>query len=209
KLPGYKFLGVLGRGGMGVVYKARQVKLDRLVALKMVLSGVYAAPGELARFQAEAEAVARLQHPNIVQIYEINEHQGLPYIALEYSERGSLQQRLDGTPMPPGEVGPGSDIYSLGAILYDLLTGRPPFKGETVLDTLQQVQSNDPLPPRRLQPSVPHDLEIVCLKCLEKQREKRYASAGALADDLDRFLDHKPILARATPWWERAVKWAW
>jgi serine/threonine-protein kinase len=290
---------------MGVVYKARHIKLDRIVALKMVLAGAHAGPTELARFQTEAEAVARLQHPNIVQIYEVGEHDGLPFFSLEYVDGGSLQHRMDGTPLPArtaaalvatlaramdyahhrgivhrdlkpanillvssgavsGEssdtmhdspittyqpkitdfglakrveqdsrqtgtgsilgtpsymapeqalgqnrnVGPAADIYALGAILYDLITGRPPFKGETVLDTLQQVQSSDPLPPRQLQPKLPRDLETICLKCLEKEASKRYASAGELAEDLQCFVDHKPIKARPSPWWEHALKWA-
>ncbi len=296
---GYEILGELGRGAMGVVYKARQAGLNRLVALKMILAGSHAGPDELARFRTEAEAVAALQHPNIVQIYEVGERDGLPFFSLELVEGGTLADRLRGTPWPARaaaelvaalaramhyahargvihrdlkpanillaacglagepakpqaaepvpkitdfglakqldnadgrtrtgaimgtpsymapeqasgkkEIGPACDTYALGAILYDLLTGRPPFKGETLLDTLQLVQSVEPVPVRRLQPRVPRDLETICLKCLEKVPERRYASAGALADDLQRFLDGTPVRARPTPAWERLAKWA-
>jgi tetratricopeptide (TPR) repeat protein len=283
---GYEILGELGRGGMGVVYKARQAGLNRLVALKMILAGSHAGPDELARFRTEAEAVAALQHPNIVQIYEVGERDSLPYFSLELVEGGSLADRLDGTPWPPRaaaalvaalarathyahsrgvvhrdlkpgnvlltkdgtpkitdfglakqldsagrtrtgavmgtpsymapeqaggkskEIGPACDTYALGAILYELLTGRPPFRAETPLDTILQVIDTEPLPPSRLQPKLPRDLETICLKCLEKVPAGRYASAGALADDVQRFLDSKPIQARPTPAWERLAKWA-
>ena len=293
---GYEILGELGRGGMGVVYKARQAGLNRLVALKMVLAGSHAGPDELARFRTEAEAVAALQHPNIVQIHEVGERDGLPYFSLELVEGGSLADRLDGTPWPARaaaelvaalarathyahsrgvihrdlkpanvllaacglapnakpqaatpkitdfglakqidgaagrtrtgtvmgtpsymapeqaggqskEIGPACDTYALGAILYELLTGRPPFRAETPLDTILQVIGNEPVPPRRLVPQVPRDLETICLKCLQKSPAKRYATAGALADDLQRFLDSQPIQARPTPAWERLAKW--
>ncbi len=286
-IAGYEILEVLGRGGMGVVYKARQTTLNRTVALKMILAGSHAGRDDLLRFRVEGEAVARLRHPNIVQIYEVGERDGLPFVSLEYVEGGSLQQKLSGTPMPVREaatliealaraihhaheqgivhrdlkpanilldrdgapkiadfglakrledetghtgtgailgtpnymapeqaqgrnkeIGPPADVYALGAILYDLLTGRPPFKGETVLDTLQLVQSVEPVPPRRLQPKVPHDLETVCLKCLEKEPNRRYLTAQGLANDLRAFLDGLPIKARPTPAWERALKWA-
>jgi WD40 repeat protein len=286
-LPGYEILGELGRGGMGVVYQARQTGLNRTVALKMVLAGAHAGPEQLARFKAEAEAAARLQHPNIVQVYEVGEHQGTPYFSLEYVGGGSLALRLDGTPLGPRaaaeltavlarpvhfahqrgvihrdltpgnillgddgtpkitdfglakqigadtgrtqsgavlgtpsymapeqaggktrEVGPAADVYSLGAILYELLTGRPPFKTDSILETLSQVIHDDPVPPRLLQPKVPRDLETICLKCLQKEPRKRYASAAALAEDLARYLGGESIEARPTPAWERGVKWA-
>jgi eukaryotic-like serine/threonine-protein kinase len=286
-VAGYEILDVLGRGGMGVVYKARQVGLNRLVALKMILAGGHAGHEELHRFQVEAEAVARLQHPNIVQVFEVGQRDGLPFFSLEFVDGGSLARRIAGEPMPARQaaalletlaravhhahtqgivhrdlkpanvlltaqgmpkiadfglakrlevdagqtgtgailgtptymapeqaqgrtrdIGPPCDIYALGAILYDLLTGRPPFKGESVLDTLQLVQSVEPVPVRRLQPKVPHDLETITLKCLEKDPKKRYPSANALADDLRRFLDGEPVRARPTPAWERAWKWA-
>ncbi len=286
-IPGYKLLGELGRGGMGVVFKAQDVKLNRLVALKMILSGDYAEEAELERFRLEAEAVAKLQHPNIVQVFAIDECDGKPFFSLEFVDGGPLDKKLAGDPLPPREaallleqlaramyyahqrdilhrdlkpanvlltkdgapkitdfglakklddkensktqggtimgtpsymapeqalgkttIGPAADTYSLGAILYEFLTGRPPFKGATVLDTLEQVRSQEPVPPRQLQPKVPKDLETICLKCLQKDVDKRYATAGELADDVKRFLDGEPIQARPTPAWERAWKWA-
>jgi serine/threonine protein kinase len=287
RVAGYQVLGVLGRGGMGVVYKARHVALKRVVALKMILSGAHAGEDQLARFRAEAEAVARLQHPNIVQIYEVGEHDGLPYFSLEFVDGGSLARQLGGAPQPAAraaelteglarsvhyahergivhrdlkpanvlltadgapkvtdfglakqidsdsgqthsgavmgtpsymapeqaegkikEVGPLADLYALGAILYECLTGRPPFKGESLYDTLEQVRTQEPVPPSRLQGKVPRDLEIICLKCLRKEPHKRYASAAELADDLRRFRSGEPIRARPVPAWERALKWA-
>ena len=305
---------------MGVVYRARQVALKRIVALKMIRSDLGADPGRLARFQTEAEAVARLSHPNIVQIYEVGRHARQPFLSLEFMDGGSLQNRLAGTPLPFQEaaellktlaaathyahskaivhrdlkpanillqsvvsaqhsvddrntttdrehnsapistdyrllttnycskiadfglakqlgaesgqtctgaslgtpsymapeqaegrvedVGPLTDVYGLGAVLYECLTGRPPFKAATPLETVRQVTSLDPVPPSRLQPQVPRDLELICLHCLEKDPRKRYASAAALEEDLGRFLEGRPIQARATPAWERAWKWA-
>jgi serine/threonine-protein kinase len=285
-VAGYDVLGVLGRGAMGVVYKARQRGLNRLVALKMILSGEHAGSNELMRFQAEAEAVAHLHHPNIVQIYEVGEEGGLPFFSLEFVDGSSLDKKVNGTPMQPKEaaaltqklaqamdyahknniihrdlkpgnvliaedgtpkvgdfglakrldlesgqtrsgtvvgtasymapeqaegrirdVGPLSDEYSLGAILYELLTGRPPFKGSTFIDTLNQLRTLEPVPPMDFQPGVPRDLETICLKCLQKDAAKRYPSAGALADDLRRFLAGEPIVARPVGYGERLWRW--
>jgi hypothetical protein len=289
-IPGYEIIRELGRGGKGVVYQARQTKLGRVVALKMILSGAHASPDDLARFKTEAEASARLQHPNIVQIHEVGEHGGLPYFSLEFCGGGSLEKKLNGTPLPPREaaalvetlagamqaahdkgvihrdlkpanvlmtedgtpkvtdfglakkldeagqtgssvimgtpsymapeqagykpdaqarrIGPAADVYALGAILYECLTGRPPFKAATVLDTILQVVSDEPVPPTQLQSKTPRDLETVCLKCLRKDPARRYASAAALADDLARFLKGEPIRARPVGALERATKWA-
>ena len=292
-VPGYAILGELGRGGMGVVYRARQVSLNRPVALKMIRAGEYAGPAECARFRREAELVARLQHPHIVQVYEVGDHAGQPFCALELVEGGSLDRKLGGTPQPAEEaaglaetlaravhaahqrgivhrdlkpanvlltadgtpkvtdfglakrlaveagasaggcrtqsgailgtpsymapeqaggpaeaVSPATDVYALGAILYELLTGRPPFLGATPLDTLLLVRAQEPVPPRRLQPKVPRDLETICLKCLQKEPHRRYATAEALADDLRRFRQGEPIQARPAGLPERVVKWA-
>jgi WD40 repeat protein len=308
-VPGYEIEGVLGRGGMGIVYQARQVRLKRTVALKMILAGDLAGPALLSRFRREAEAVARLQHPNIVQIYEVGEHEGRPYFSLECVGGGTLAARLGGQPQtpraaallietlaqavhyahsngivhrdlkpanillsfshePPASVtvplaggsrlnegvpkiadfglakqldadqsqtetgavlgtpsymapeqawgksklqavGPAVDIYALGAILYEMLTGRPPFLGDSALDTLQQVASDaEPVSPTRLQPKVPRDLETICLKCLQKTPSRRYATAADLAADLRRFQSGQTIIARPVSHWERAVKWA-
>jgi WD40 repeat protein len=284
---GYEVLGVLGKGGMGVVYKARQVGLNRTVALKMILPGALAGPQALDRFRREAEAVARLQHPHIVAVHEIGTHDGQPFFSLEFVAGGSLSQKLAGTPQPAGEaarlvetlaravhaahekgvvhrdlkpanvllaedgtpkvtdfglakqldddsgrtregdvmgtpsymapeqasgdirsIGPAADVYALGAVLYEALTGRPPFRGATLLETLEQVRHKDPVPPAQLQPKVPRDLETICLKCLQKEPARRYATAADLADELQRYLDGRPILARPVGAWERAVKWA-
>jgi serine/threonine-protein kinase len=284
-VAGYEVLGILGRGGMGVVYQARDRRLKRVVALKMILAVEHAGPEAAARFRAEAEALARLQHPNIVQVYEVGEQDGRPYLALEYVPGGSLARRLGGRPQParpaaeltetlaravhaahsagvvhrdlkPANVlltsdgtpkitdfglakrlddatqtrtglilgtpcymapeqaegrnraiGPPADGYALGGILYELLTGRPPFQGTTALDTLQQVRTEEPVSPSRLQPKVPRDLDTICLKCLQKAPDRRYASALDLAEDLRRFLDGRPILARPASVAERAAKW--
>jgi serine/threonine protein kinase len=300
-LPGYEVLGVLGSGGMGVVYKARDVRLKRLVALKMILTGPHARPEERDRFRREAEAVARLQHANVVQIYEVGEHDGRPYLALEYVGGGSLAERLGGKPQPVEDaarlvrtlalavhaahqsgvvhrdlkpanvllqiadgglqiedksaicnlqsaipkitdfglakrldeagqtqtgavlgtpsymapeqalgdvhgIGPHTDVHALGAILYELLTGRAPFAGATLLETLDQVRSQEPQPPRRQRPDVPRDLETICRKCLEKEPQRRYPSAKALADDLGRYLDGELIHARSFTFADRLAR---
>jgi tetratricopeptide (TPR) repeat protein/tRNA A-37 threonylcarbamoyl transferase component Bud32 len=282
--PGYEILGELGRGGMGVVYKARQRTLNRTVALKMILAGSHAGAEATARFLQEAETIARLKHPNVVQVYDFGSHEGKPYFSLEYLEGGSLAHKLRGEPQPPvqaaqtvqtlaravqaaheqgvvhrdlkpanvllatdgtpkitdfglakqgdsgmtatGEVlgtpsymapeqaegkaravGPAADIYALGAILYELLTGRPPFRGASAWDTLQLVVGTDPVPPSQLQPKVPRDLETVCLKCLRKEPAGRYDSASALAEDLRRFLGGEPVVARPVARSERLWRW--
>jgi tetratricopeptide (TPR) repeat protein/tRNA A-37 threonylcarbamoyl transferase component Bud32 len=291
----YEILGELGHGGMGVVYRARQRRLNRVVALKMIGEGKHARPDHRARFLIEAEAVARLRHPHVVQIHDFGEADGHPFVTLEWLEGGSLADRLRGTTWPgraaaelvavlagaihaahqagiihrdlkpsnvlfdaggvpkiadfglaklesadaPGDspsrvdgptrsgqvmgtpgymapeqarghghdVGPPADIYALGAILYETLTGRPPFKGPGTMETLHQVIYDDVVPPSRLQPRVPRDLETICLKCLRKEPAKRYASAVELAEDLRRYLENRPIRARRTPSWERGAKW--
>jgi len=283
--PAYELLEELGHGGMGVVFKARQRGLNRLVAIKQLAPGAGAEARD--RFKVEAEAVARLQHPNIVHIYEIGESAGVPYFSMEYVEGTNLAAHLSSTPLAPDaavrlvevlaravhyahergiihrdlkpsnvlldkdgtpkvcdfglakrvddesgrtqagqifgtpsymapeqadgrshDVGPRSDVYALGALLYEALTGRPPFKGTSVLDTLEQVCTREPVAPRDLQPSVPRDLETICLKCLQKDPARRYASALALADDLHRFANGEPIVARRTSARERGWKWA-
>jgi WD40 repeat protein/serine/threonine protein kinase len=315
-IPGYDILRELGRGGMGVVYEARQIALQRTVALKMMPTGTPAGPKNLARFRAEAELIARLQHPNIVQIYDVGEVEGRPYIALEFVAGGSLAQRLGGKPQavlpaarlvetlaravqaahssgvvhrdlkpanillqmdergnirdesaplfsdshmlhpsallpkitdfglakcadgdgeeqdlrgptvsgeilgtpnymapeqaatPRQPVGPAADVYALGAILYEVLAGRPPFTGETPLDTVLQVLHNEPVSLTRLQPNVPRDLETICVKCLQKEPRRRYGNALELADDLHRFQNGEPIRARPPSALYRSGKFA-
>jgi serine/threonine-protein kinase len=286
RIPGYEVLQELGRGGMGVVYKALHLRLNRPVALKMLLGGDHAGPRERARFQREAEAVAGLRHENVVRVHDVGDHEGRPYFTMEYVEGGSLAQHLAGTPqaarpaaalvatlagavqaahacgvahrdlkpanvlltadgtpkvsdfglarrleggagltqsgvlvgtpsyMAPEQargqaqaIGPAVDVYALGAILYELLTGRPPFSGETAAATVQQVLTQDPVPPSRLNHSVPRDLETVCLKCLHKEPGRRYTSALALADDLRRFGEGRPIQARPVGWGARCWRW--
>lgn len=281
RVAGYEILELLGHGGMGVVYKARQIALNRTVALKMILGGAFASKKSLLRFRAEAEAVARLQHPNIIQIHEIGEAEGLSYLCLEYVEGGTLASKFAGAVIPPRRAaelvellarsvhfahergvlhrdlkpanilltpdgapkiadfglakrledspqpdvspseagmalgtprymapeqlqstsgrrpvpGPTADIYSLGAILYELLTGRPLYDGATTVDVLVRVLHEDPVPPRAYRPEIPRDLEVICLKCLAKEPSRRYDSARALADDLQRFLLGARVLA--------------
>jgi serine/threonine protein kinase/DNA-binding beta-propeller fold protein YncE len=323
-VPGYEILEESGRGGMGVVYKARQVKLNRIVALKMILTGDLSGPEERARFHEEAQAAARLQHPNIVQVFEAGVSGGCPFLALEFVAGNSLAQVLINGPveahaaaqlvatlarashyahgrgvihrdLKPGNIllqksevrsqksevrnqksegddpaqssglcllttdlcpkiidfglakqrrdaaagekfggitrtgmvlgtpsymapeqasgdstnpGPTVDIYALGTILYEALTGRPPFRAATPLETLEQVRTQEPVSPARLQPGLPRDLETICLKCLEKDPGRRYPTAQELADDLERFLRGESIRARPTTRWERGVKWA-
>jgi eukaryotic-like serine/threonine-protein kinase len=285
-ITGYQMEALIGHGGMGVVYKARHLKLNRSVAIKMMLAGLYAGPSERARFMREAEAMASLRHEHIVQVHDVGEFEGLPYFTMEFIEGGNLAQELAGMPQPArqaaelvatlaeavqvahqsgiihrdlkpanilltdhdtpkiadfglarrveggphltlsgarvgtpsymapeqaigksGAIGPSADIYSLGAILYETLTGRPPFRAETVIETERQVIAEEPVPPSRLNAKVPRDLETICLKCLHKSPQRRYATASALAADLHRFLQVEPIEARPVGMVERSVKW--
>lgn len=315
-ISGYRIEGVLGRGGMGVVYRARQIGLDRLVALKMLLVGQGDDPEALARFRAEAQSVAALQHPNIVQVYDVGEYDGRPYFSMEFVRGTSLADALARTPQSPQaaaaivevlaramhvahqrgivhrdlkpanvlisdfglrteasnaqtehapqsqvvfqsairdpqstikiadfglakrleggstdthtgsilgtpsymapeqasgrvrEIGPAVDVYALGAVLYECLTGRPPYKAATGWETIKLVLTAEPVPPARLQPTVPRDLETICLKCLEKETSRRYPSADDLANDLRRFQRHEPVVARPVGVLDRAWRWA-
>jgi serine/threonine-protein kinase len=286
KVGDYEIVEEIARGGMGIVYKARQAGLNRIVALKVILAGEHAGPRETARFRAEAEAVARLQHPNVVQVYEVGEHAGLPFLSLEYCPGGSLDKKLAAAPLSPGQaatliralaeavqaahaagvvhrdlkpgnvlldaagtpkisdfglakrlgesggtttgiilgtpsymapeqadskgrvVGPAADVYALGAILYECLTRRPPFKAAHLLATVRQVIAEEPVPPRQLNPQAPLDLQTICLKCLEKDPRRRYASARALADDLQAFQRGEAISARPPGVFGRLDRWA-
>ena len=300
-VPGYEILGIMGHGGMGVVYRARQLKANRVVALKMIRAVEHSSEYDRLRFQIETEAVARLQHPNIVQLYEVGEVHGQPYFSLEFCDGGTLDTYLNKSPAAPREAaeliealaramhyahlrgvvhrdlkpanillaacglaegasakpqaavtmpkitdfglakrtdaeardisrsgtvmgtpsymapeqaagkvrdtGPAADVYSLGALLYVCLTGRPPFHGATTLETLYQVLHDEPPPPSRLEPKVPRDLETICLKCLQKEPRKRYGSAAELAEDLGRFLRREPVVARPVGRAERLWRW--
>jgi len=286
RIGNYQILQEIGRGGMGVVYKARQANLSRIVALKMILAGEHSGLRERARLRNEAQAAAQLMHPNVVQIFEIGEHQGLPFLAMEYVAGGNLTRTLrampqafrwsarltetmaraihvahqrgivhrdlnpsnilialDGTPkisdfglakflvddkglslsgvilgtpsyMAPEQVsgngqtiGPGTDVYALGALLYEMLTGAAPFRGFTPMETLCQVMEAELVPPSRLRHGVPEDLETICLKCLDRDPARRYSSAEDLAEDLRRYQENQPVRAHRTSKCRQALQW--
>jgi serine/threonine protein kinase len=283
----YELLEEVARGGMGVVFRARQVSLNRVVALKMILAGQLASAADVERFRVEAQIAAQLQHPNIVAIHEVGEHDGQHYFSMDFvegkslaelvrehplppaqaaryvkviaeaihyaHERGTLHRDLKpsnvlidrfdqprvtdfglakrvqsdssltatgaviGTPgyMPPeqasaerGKLGPASDVYALGAVLYELVTGRPPFRAATPIDTIMQVLHEEPAAPRLLNPAIERDLETIILKCLAKDAAQRYASALELAEDLHAFGEGRPIRARRPGLIERVARWA-
>ena len=285
-LSGYEVQDELGRGGMGVVYRAWDQRLHRPVAIKMLLAGDFARPDERERFEREAEAAAGLRHANIVQVYQVGDFEGRPYFTMEFVEGGSLAEKLAGSPLAGGpaamllatvaeavqaahdrgivhrdlkpgnvlltedgvpkiadfglarrlddgaglsrsgvplgtpnymapeqalgltrSIGPAADVYALGAILYETLTGRPPFRAETTAETLRQVIEQEPTPPSRWNATIPRDLEVICLKCLRKEPHRRYPSAAALAADLRRFERAEPITARPSGPLERSVRW--
>ena len=284
-IPGYMVEAEIARGGMGVVYRAQHLQLNRPAAIKMILGGKYHDPTAQVRFLIEAEAVAALDHPHIIHVHEFGTHENLPFFALEFVGGGTLAEKLkrDGKPttraaaelvvkladgiaaahakgivhrdlkpanvllteagepkvadfglakvgqsdmtatgavmgtpsyMSPEqaagrtkEVGTGADVYALGAILYELLTGQPPFRGESSIETIQRVLSRAPERPRAIDSAIPRDLETICLKCLAKEPAKRYATAAELAADLRAYLDGRPIAARPVGRVERAVKW--
>ncbi|HVX15524.1 MAG TPA: serine/threonine protein kinase [Pirellulales bacterium] len=281
----YQIVEEIARGGMGVVYKARQASLNRLVALKMILSGQFASPDDVRRFRAEAEAAAHLRHPHIVAIHEVGEREGQHYFSMDYVAGRSLAQIVRDHPLPPEQaaryvklvaeaihyahrqgilhrdlkpsnvlidesdqpritdfglakrlgndadqtisgavvgtpsymspeqalgrtpVGPATDVYSLGAMLYDLVTARPPFRADSPLETLRQVRDCEPASPRVLNPQVPRDLETICLKCLAKDAHRRYANAADVAEELGRFLEGEPIHARPLGALGRTARW--
>jgi WD40 repeat protein/tRNA A-37 threonylcarbamoyl transferase component Bud32 len=284
RVPGYEIMAEVGRGAMGTVYQARQISLNRIVALKMLHASRQSDAERRARFRVEVETIALLQHPNIVQVYDVGEHEGRPFFTMEFLGGGSLEECCQGKPQAPNvaaelvetlaramhavhakgivhrdlkpsnivrttdgrpkisdfglarhessdltatgdvlgtpsymapeqaagkvhEIGPAADVYALGAILYELLTSRPPFRGVTVMDVVRQVQDSDPLPPRRLEGRTPRDLETICLKCLRKEPNRRYADAGELADDLRRFRNGESIHARPQTRSERVAHW--
>jgi tetratricopeptide (TPR) repeat protein len=299
-IPGYEIIQELGRGGMGLVYKARHIGLDRVVALKVIREAAGIDPQSLGRFEIEGKAAARLRHAQIVQVYDVGQIDGRPYAALEYVEGGSLAAFLRGSPQSPElaaelvtglaeavqsahdagvihrdlkpanvllqnrtsrtaqgtgldlgawlpkiadfglakvldldqgltidrplvgtpsymapeqaagqgrSIGAAVDIYALGAILYELLTGRPPFKAATVSETMEQVRTADVVPPRRLRPALPVDIETICLKCLQKEPRDRYRYAGEVAEELGRYLRGEPVQARPVSGFNRAVRW--
>ena len=210
----YELLDEIARGGMGVVYKARQVRLNRVVALKMILAGQFASDADIQRFQTEAESAAQLDHPGIVPIFEVGEHEGHHFFSMGLVDGESLAHRIAEAPMAPEEaagridqVNESADIYSLGAVLYLTLTGRPPFAADNPLDTLMQVIEREAVPPRELNPSIPKDLDTICLKCLEKDRSRRYRNTTELAEELERFRSGEPILARPIGRIARAGRW--